>query len=245
MDAMIDLFRDIDRMAPGSRETTLRAFTAATKGNDVQAIVEFGCGSGISTLLLAEQSAARVTAVDTCQAFLDRLQTKATAAGVSDRITIVNQSMDKAWPSGTQFDLIWCEGAVYNMGLETALTKWRPLLSNSGRIAVSDLIWLEGYPEEAVRDFWEKEGLFMPTMQEAEALFEACGYRMIDRFVYPNSDWKNYYAPVRERLSDWAAGWHDADEAKSTVRMFEDEMKVYEDFGSQYGYVFFVAEVVN
>ena len=34
--------------------------------------------------------------------------------------------------AASSFDVIWCEGAIYNMGVEAALKDWRRLLVRGG-----------------------------------------------------------------------------------------------------------------
>jgi SAM-dependent methyltransferase len=40
-----------------------------------------------------------------------------------------------------EFDLIWCEGAIYNIGFERGLNEWRKYLKKDGFIAVTDASW--------------------------------------------------------------------------------------------------------
>ena len=54
------------------------------------------------------------------------------------------------------FDLIWSEGAIYNIGFRAGLEAWRPLLVKGGCMAVSEATWLtEDRPAEA-RAFWQE-----------------------------------------------------------------------------------------
>ena len=44
------------------------------------------------------------------------------------------------------FDLLWSEAAAYSMGFFAALAAWRRLLVDGGRLAVSELVWLDRDP---------------------------------------------------------------------------------------------------
>ncbi|MGX7950707.1 class I SAM-dependent methyltransferase [Oleidesulfovibrio alaskensis] len=76
------------------------------------------CGTGASTILLAKELDAHITAVDFLPEFLNELHTRAIDHGVADRITTLNCSMDALPFTKGEFDVIWSEGAVYNMGFE-------------------------------------------------------------------------------------------------------------------------------
>ncbi|GAA4427638.1 SAM-dependent methyltransferase [Bremerella cremea] len=243
MDAIIDLFEGLERMSPGSVATTCQAIARATQGRTWRSLVEFGCGRGISTMLLAEETFAKITAIDTCGAFLQQLQVEAASRGYADRVHIRQQSMDTTWPRGTSFDAVWCEGSVYSIGLENALRLWHPLLRPGGVLAVSDLVWLTDSPDAEVDAYWKREGVALRSRGEVEQLLPEHGFRLLSSFVFPDSDWQNYYGPISERLATWVDSYADRKEAELVAAAFEEEMAMYSRFGQQYGYVFFLAEV--
>jgi SAM-dependent methyltransferase len=41
-----------------------------------------------------------------------------------------------------EFDVIWSEGAVYNMGFEAGVSAWRRFLKPGGKLIVSEITWL-------------------------------------------------------------------------------------------------------
>lgn len=242
MEAMIDLFLGLERMSPGSHETTAKAFHTAAQDHEIQTIVEFGCGSGISTLELARQSGASVVAIDNSSPFLDQLKQKIDQAGLGQQVQVREQSMDVAWPEGTQFDLIWCEGSAYAIGVENALRQWLPLLSPGGRIALSDLVWIDPNPDEEVQQYWKDQGEILRYPNDTRALFTSLGYQMIDDFVFPDRDWQNYYRPLKNYLPQWKSAYSDPENAGMVDQMFQEEMRMYDQFGTQYGYAFFIAQ---
>ena len=87
-------------------------------------IADIGCGTGASTILLAKELDAEITAVDFLTEFLDELQSRAKDHGVADRITTLNCSMDALPFTVGEFDVIWSEGAIYNMGFEAGVSAW-------------------------------------------------------------------------------------------------------------------------
>ncbi len=85
-------------------------------------IADIGCGTGASTTLLPKELDAEITAVDFLPEFLDELQTRAKDHGVAEKITTLSCSMDALPFSDEEFDVIWPEGAIYNMGFENGVS---------------------------------------------------------------------------------------------------------------------------
>ena len=92
------LHRPCRRQGPGSAETSRLAMRLAgleqAKGLK---IADIGCGTGASSLLLAEDLAAEVTAVDFLPVFLEELQQRARARSLADRIRPLLYR-DRNWP---------------------------------------------------------------------------------------------------------------------------------------------------
>ncbi|MBL4556218.1 MAG: class I SAM-dependent methyltransferase [Rhodobacteraceae bacterium] len=96
---LIDLHRDGARQGPGSDAATRLAVTlSGLRGKPGLSVADIGCGTGASTLVLADELDARLTAVDFLPEFLQVLAAAAARAGVADRITTLAASMD-ALPS--------------------------------------------------------------------------------------------------------------------------------------------------
>lgn len=74
---LIDLHKDADRQGPGGDAETKMAMdlSMADRATPLK-IADIGCGTGASTLLLAQQLNAQITAVDFLQDFLEVLENK-------------------------------------------------------------------------------------------------------------------------------------------------------------------------
>ena len=104
------------------------------------------------------------------------------------------------------FDLLWCEGAAYIMGVGAALRAWRPLLRPGGRAALSEAVWLRPDPPEPARRLFADYPA-MGDVAAARDLVRRSGYRLLGDFVLPQAAWMaDYYdaappAPRRARAA--------------------------------------------
>ena len=102
-------------------------------------VLDIGCGPGAQTLVLAESSPSRIVAVDNHPQFIDALKHKAHELGIADRLEARVADMRRLDFADGAFDLIWCEGAIYIMGVEAALRDWRRLLRSNGHVALTEV----------------------------------------------------------------------------------------------------------
>nr|WP_246413704.1 class I SAM-dependent methyltransferase [Rubricella aquisinus] len=202
-----------------------------------------GAGPGAATLLLARAlPGAWITAVDTHEPYLDTIISRAAAAGLISRIGTLEQDMVGPGFMDGSLDLIWCEGAVYFVGLERALRHWRPLLRPGGRIVFSEVIWLGPDRPKDAELFWME----YPDMTDRAGVIrriEAAGCRLISDFVQPESDWRAYLGPLGTRAAELRPG------ADETLRAVLDgavqEAELFERHGDSYGYAFFIVEAAS
>ena len=130
---LIDLHKDGPRQGPGADEVTrLAVQLSGLTGTVNLEVADIGCGTGASTLVLAQELDARITAVDFAPEFLERLDEEASRAGVADRITTLAASMDELPFEPASYDAIWSEGAIYNMGFAAGVEAWRRYLKPGG-----------------------------------------------------------------------------------------------------------------
>lgn len=105
--------------------------------NEKIKILDVGCGTGGETITLAKNTGAQITAVDMLPQFLEKLKDKIKEDNLINRITAKEMLMDSLVFDESSFDVIWSEGAIYNIGFEKGLSLWRKYLKDNGYIAVS------------------------------------------------------------------------------------------------------------
>jgi SAM-dependent methyltransferase len=239
-----DVHKDLPREGPGNRESTEQALSLAGSLPHEPEVLDIGCGPGMQTIHLAEiLPNASVTAVDLHKSFVDKAQLRVLDAGLDDRISVDVGDMTSLAIENSSFDLIWCEGAAYNMGIEKALVTWKPLLKPGGKIALTDAVWLKPDPPEELAQFWT-EYPDMNNIDNRRDIFGQCGYKMLGDFVLPEAAWRDdYYGPMETRLEILFEKYADDKTALSVLEECFLEINLYEKYSDYYGYVFLVASI--
>ena len=106
---LFELFENTQRQGPGSVETTRRALRLLPDSLRVERVLDLGCGTGGSTIVLAEETSAHVTAVDIHPPFLAMLRARAEERGLAERITTFAADMANAISLNAGFDLALVE----------------------------------------------------------------------------------------------------------------------------------------
>ena len=116
-------------------------------------VLDIASGPGAASLVLLDAlPEAQVTATDRHAPFLEAAAARVAAAGHAARFRTVAADMAALPFAPESFDLLWCEGAAYIIGVPAALAAWRPLLAPGGRLAFSEAVWLTDAPAPRARD---------------------------------------------------------------------------------------------
>lgn len=247
LELLIDLHRDTPRQGPGGDDQTRLAVTlSGLRGRTGLAIADIGCGAGASTLVLARELDARITAVDLVPEFLARLDEAARAAGVSDRVTTLAAAMEALPFASGSLDAIWSEGAVYAMGFAAGVRAWRRCLKAGGVLAVSELTWLTAERPEALQSHWQREYPEVDGAAAKLAVLERLGFSPVGYFVLPAHCWlDNYYRPLQQRLAAFLDRHDHSAAARAVVAAEEREIALYERNSAFVGYGYYIARLVG
>lgn len=241
---MMDLHRDGNRQGPGSDAETLRALELARidRAGELR-VADIGCGTGASTLVLARNlPRAAITAVDLFPEFLAVLAANAEREGVADRIETRAESMDALAFAEGSLDLIWSEGAIYNIGFATGVAAWGPFLRSGGVLAVSEITWLRPDPPDEIRDHWNTEYPEIATMPAKARILEDAGYDLLGYLTLPVDAWlREYYEPTEARIPAFLARNASTPEAEEIVAMERQEIDLYRRYREYVSYGFYVA----
>jgi SAM-dependent methyltransferase len=236
-----ELFGGLPRQGPGDAASTLRALALVPGVGPRTRVLDVGCGTGCQTLLLARNSLARIVAVDNHPPFIDLLIREAERLGVADRLEARVADMRRLDFADGSFDLIWCEGAIYNVGVETGLRDWRRLLGRGGHVALTEVCWRKPNRPVECAAFWNQE---YPAIRDAPALLaaiDACGYETLGHFPLAASAWwDDYYGPLQQNVAAFRERHRDLPEAQELADQFQREIDVWRAYSAFYGYDFFV-----
>ena len=231
----------LPREGPGNQPSTARALDLARPLPARPRVLDIACGPGMQTLDLARLLPdAAITAVDLHPPFVAEARRRVAEAGLSGRISVIEGDMAALPFAAGSFDLLWCEGAAYMMGVEAALQCWKPLLAPGGRLAFTEAVWLRDDSPAPVRACWE-EYPDMVDIPACRALASRCGWQVLGDFVLPpEAWWDDYYTPMAGRIEAVAAR-HEGDPlAEAVLEESREEIAVYREHADCYGYVFMV-----
>ncbi len=229
------LHSGLPREGVGSDATTRTLLDLAAPLTPSPRALDVGCGPGRASLVLAG-AGARVTAVDLHEPFLHR--TRAAAAGAGLRVAVERASMTALPHPDDTFDLLWCEGAAYLMGVDRALRAWRRLLRPDGALVLTDAVWTTADPSGEARAFWAQ----YPDMRDEAALVtgaRAAGYDVLATHLLPDADWTDeYHRPLAAAIEAVVEGLPDPDPATAEVLAeARREIDVRQAHRTEFGYL--------
>ncbi|MEE4381157.1 MAG: class I SAM-dependent methyltransferase, partial [Pseudomonadales bacterium] len=237
------LHREGQRQGPGGDDETRLAITlSGLSGRTGLKIADIGCGTGASTLVLAQALDASVTAVDFLPDFLRDLEIAAERQNLMKRIETLAASMDALPFEEQSFDAIWSEGAIYNIGFTNGIQAWRRLLKPDGILAVSELTWLTKERPAELEQHWLREYPEVDTASTKMAILEDHGLSPIGYFALPKRCWlDNYYRPMQARFAAFLERNDTSDAAAAIVAAEEHEIALYERYSAFVSYGYYLA----
>jgi len=231
-------FGGMEKLGPGSEADTLHVLNLLPKW-DFHLVVDAGCGSGRQTLALAKALGVLIHAVDIYESFLDDLSRRAKEAGLEQFVQVYCLDMKDIPARFHNIDLLWSEGAAYNIGFSNALQTWAPALGQNGFAVISELSWLHRTVPDAVRDFFMTGYPDMQSIQQNSKVAREAGYEVLATHVLPKKTWVEGYYDILETRAQALADHQDTsvrDFANDTLK----EIEIFEQSEGSYGYVFYV-----
>ena len=240
---LVDLHRDGKRQGPGGDdETRLAIKLSGLSARNGLKIADIGCGTGASTLVLAKQLDASVTAVDLLPDFIHDLDIAAERENLDERIETLVASMEALPFDEQSFDAIWSEGAIYNVGFANGIKAWRRFLKPHGILAVSELTWLMQKRPAELEQHWMKEYPEVDTASAKMAILEENGFSPVGYFVLPKRCWlDNYYRPMQARFAAFLSRNENSEAAAAIVAAEQHEIALYERNSAFVSYGYYVA----
>ncbi len=244
---LIDLHKRSKRQGPGGDAETKRAMDLAMIDPSAPLkIADIGCGTGVSTILLSKVLNSHITAVDFLPEFIEVLESNAKQQGLADKINPVVCSMDNLQFNDEEFDVIWSEGAIYNMGFRNGIEYWNRFLKPNGLLAVSEITWITKNRPVEIQKYWEAEYPEIDTAGSKITILENSGYSPMGYFILPEYCWiENYYLPLKNRFPSFLEQNDNSVDAQAVVEAEKKEIALYEEYKQYYSYGFYIAKKID
>lgn len=238
-----DFFSTMERQGPGSPEATLKALSFIDLNlNDQSRIADLGCGTGGQTMVLARHIPGQITGLDLFPGFIDLFNRNAMQFGLQDRVKGIVGSMDNLPFQNETLDLIWSEGAIYNIGFERGLNEWRKYLKTGGYIAVTESSWFTDERPEEIHRFWVDAYPEIDTIPNQIAKLHKAGYLPVATFILPENCWTQHYLTPKHAAQEIFLKKHAGNKAAEEFSALQaTEEVLYGKYKEFYGYVFFIA----
>lgn len=225
-DAFFTLHRDLPREGPGEVADVIWTAQAADLAPDAH-VADVACGPGADLVTWADRvPQGFVTGFDRQAHFVEAARDR--VAG-RDRVAVHQGDMAKL---AGQFDLIWCAGAVYFLGLRRALSLWRRHVQPGGHIAVTAPCHFAARPSDRARAFWAgDEALSLPQLAVTIGM---AGFQLVAQRRLSDAAWEAYYQPLLARAARLKP---DADPALlQVIAEAEEEAAAWSALRAEVGY---------
>jgi SAM-dependent methyltransferase len=241
-----EYYSHFERQGPGSPEATLKALSFIDNISEDSRIADIGCGTGGQTIVMAEHIPGMITGIDLFPKFIELFNQNARERNILHRVKGIVGTMENLPFEEEELDLIWSEGAIYNIGFERGLKEWRKFLKTGGFLAVSEASWFTAQRPAEIESFWNDAYPQIDTIPNKLAILQDAGYIPVASFILPENCWiDNYYTPqvaVQEAFLKLHTG-------NSSVRDFimteQHEAALYQKYKEFYGYVFYIGRKIS
>ena len=241
-----DFFLTTKRQGPGSPEVTLKALSFINNLTDNSLIADIGCGTGGQTMVLAEHAPGHITGFDIFPKFIDLFNANALKMNLQNKVKGIVRSMDALPFQKEELDLIWSEGAIYNIGFERGLNEWREFLKPGGYIAVSESSWFTEERPAEIDDYWMAHYPEMDTIPHKIAQIQKAGYIPVAYFILPENCWtEHYYAPLIRAQEVFLDKYAGNETAEKFVKLQQNDVELYHKYKEFFGYVFYIAKKIK
>lgn len=239
-----EYFTHLERQGPGSPEITIKALSFIEKLGKEAKIADLGCGTGGQTMVLAQHTPGEVTGIDLFPTFIDLFNKNAHQLKLDSRVKGIVGSMDQLPFQHEELDLIWSEGAIYNIGFERGLREWREFLKPGGYVAVSEATWFTDERPQEIHDFWMDAYPGIDTIPNKMAQMQQAGYVPVASFIMPDYCWSDFYSMHCKAQKVFLKNHAGDKAAEDFIANQRHEKKLYNKYKDFYGYAFYIGKKI-
>ncbi len=237
-----EVYEALPRQGPGNRVSTAKALALCRDLPVSPAVLDLGCGTGAQTLDLANLSSGSIIAIDSHAPSVALLKARVAAKRLSEKIEVRVGDIAQLHLPPDSFDLIWSEGALYNVGLGKALRICHDLLRCGGYLAFTDAVWRKEDPPPEVTESFASDYPSMGFVADDLAAIEGAELSLIGHFALPDEAWwDDFYRPMQVRIAELREKYKGDAEALATLAELATEPEMHRRHSEYYGYEFFVA----
>jgi len=245
LNLICEYYSNVERQGPGSPEVTLKALSFIDNLTGESRIADLGCGTGGQTMVLAQNTPGHITGIDLFPTFINLFNSNAEKLNFQHRVKGVAGSMDQLSFQEEKLDLIWSEGAIYNIGFERGLSEWRKFLKKGGFIAVSEASWFTEERPAEIEEFWQDAYPGIDTIPNKVTQMQKAGYVPVASFILPENCWtEHFYAPQVAAQETFLVKHAGNEMARSFIENQRHETQLYFKYKEYYGYVFYIGKKV-
>lgn len=245
VDLICEYYSSFGRQGPGSPEVTIKALGFINNLNNSSRIADLGCGTGGQTMVLAQYAPGHITGIDLFPGFIDLFNRNAGRLNFQDRIKGVVGSMDNLPFQKGELDVIWSEGAIYNIGFERGMNEWRECLKPGGYIAVSEASWFTDERPAEIDAFWKDAYPGIDTVPVKVGQVQKAGYVPVATFILPENCWTEHFYDPQFKAQEAFLKKHTGNKAaEALVANQRHEAQLYEKYKAYYGYVFYIGKKI-
>lgn len=236
-----ELYEGLPRQGPGNRACAGKALGLCRDLPHAPAVLDLGCGVGGQTLHLAELTHGTIVAIDSHAPSIERLRATVAERRLADRVRPRTGDMAHPGLPPGSFDLIWSEGALYNLGIEKALRICHGLLRPGGYLAFTDAVWRTENPAPEVKASFDLDYPAMGRVPDVLAAIGRTGFSLVGHFTLPDEAWwDDFYTPMERRIEALRAAHAGDAEARGILDQLAREPELHRRHGDAYAYEFFV-----
>jgi SAM-dependent methyltransferase len=242
----LEVFESLPRQGPGNRDCAAKALALCSDLPPSPVVLDLGCGVGGQTFHLAELTSGSIVALDSHTPGIERLRATVAVRGLAERIQPMVGDMAEPGLPPASFDLVWSEGALYNIGIENALRICHGLLRPGGYLAFTDAVWRKENPPPEVKASFDLDYPTMGRVSDVLAAIERIGFSIIGHFTLPDEAWwDDFYTPMEIRIEELRGKYEDDVEALAVLDQLGQEPEMHRRHSGYYAYEFFVARRVE
>jgi SAM-dependent methyltransferase len=242
-DLLIETHLGLERQGPGSTEMTVKALSFIENVNTFSKVADLACGTGGQTMVLAQNITGNIIGLDFCQDFINIFNDNAKKLNLYERVNGIVGSMENLSFQKEEFDLIWSEGAIDNIGFEKGLNYWNGFLKKSGYIAITCPSWFTDERPAEIEKFWSDAGCNLDTIGHNVSIMQKSGYNLIATFTLPEKCWTdNYFIPRGTAEKTLLEKYSGNKTVEAYIESNKHEVELYSKYKQYDGYVFYVGK---